>query len=139
MSSQLKHVTVFAVVLLVGAVVATMAGTAAGVGAQQATTAVVLRTVLVLPLLLLIARWRTTVACADDTPKPVALAAVAGVLAYLLNPFAWAGRALFGQLVTEPGAATMLLDGVVWVLVVVAGARWVSSRVRRTADATPYG
>ena len=108
-------------------------------GVGVITTSVVMRSVLALPLLVLITRWRTVAAWGRSVPHPVELAVVAGAFAYLLNPFAWEGRALLAQLITDAGIVTALLDAVVWLAAVLAGALWASGRDRRRVAATPYG
>jgi hypothetical protein len=50
--------------------------------------------------------------------RPLPLLCGIALAGYALNPFTWQGRAFVAQLWSEPGIATILLDGVAWVAVV---------------------
>ena len=107
--------------LVVGALVGWMAATAIGLSAGSVPATVVLRTLLTALVLLLLTRIFVRRAVAG--PALVPTLAVAAVASYALSPTAWAGRALVGQLVLEPGLFTVIVDLLVWVGVVLgAGA-----------------
>jgi hypothetical protein len=53
--------------------------------------------------------------------------------AYPLDPWAWSGRAGFGQFWFTPGPVTVLVDAVLWAGVAAIGAGWGVA----TAEAAP--
>jgi hypothetical protein len=71
------------------------------------------------------------------SPRPVKAAAVGLAVGYLLNPFAWDGRAYLGQLLFPAGAGTALVDLVAWMLVGTAVAASVAARSGAGAGPRP--
>lgn len=106
----------------------------------EARTVVLLRGVLVLLAVLLICRAVVGRAIRRGVPDPVPVVLVAALLGYLLSPGTWAGRAALGQLVTDPGLVTALVDLVLWGAVALVAVAWGASRQQAPAvPATPYG
>jgi|GEM_PF-3679094 len=106
-----------------GVVGATMAGLLA-VPDADVQRGLVLRAVLVGVLLVL-------VTLGTDRRRALPTLAAIAAVAYVLDPATWGGRALLAQLWLEPGPATILIDGIVWVALVVATA-WAKRAVRGT-------
>ncbi|WP_166139800.1 hypothetical protein [Nocardioides ochotonae] len=124
-----------AVALALGALVAGLAAVLLTLAAGSATATVVLRSVLT--VLVLVMLTRLVMRGAYDGPGLLGTAALGGLLAYLLSPAAWAGRALLGQLVVDPGPASYVIDLVLWIAVVVTAARTADVRTSAAAPA-PY-
>jgi hypothetical protein len=92
--------------------------------------ALLLKTVLV-TLVLVGVTWRG-MAVADTRRRDVAVVALAALVGFVADPFTWAARTYAGQLVADAGVATLVLDLVLW-LVVVVGVAAVARRDVRTA------
>jgi hypothetical protein len=122
--------------LAIGALVGWMGGLVLGLTASSVTVTVVLRTLLSLGILAILTR----VLVRRSTASPVLprTVAVAAVLSYAVSPTAWEGRALVGQAFTDPGVATVVIDLVVWVAIVVLSGRSVQPRPAEEAY-RPYG
>ncbi|HYF73510.1 MAG TPA: hypothetical protein VD864_11860 [Nocardioides sp.] len=123
------------VVLAVGALVAWLAAIFVGISSGSPTAAIVLRTLLIAVVLVLLTR--IVMRRAYGGPGLLGRVAVAALVAYAISPPAWAGRALIAQLFWDPGVATVVLDLVLWVAVVVAAGRSADTRAE-TPAATPY-
>ncbi|NPC95266.1 hypothetical protein [Nocardioides sp. zg-DK7169] len=124
-----------AAVLAPGALVAWLAALLLTLSAGSPTATVLLRTLLTAVILVLLTRL--VMRGAYDGPGLVGRAALAGLLAYLVSPAAWAGRALLGQLLVDPGPASYAIDLVVWVALVAIAARTAAVRAPAVAPA-PY-
>lgn len=133
------HLAVSTVVLLLAATVATVLAIFIARPSGSVMTFVVLQVVLVTVLLLWATRWRTVVGLRAGVPA-VPWGLVPAVLAYLLNPSAWAGTALVGWQLVAPGALSWVVDLVLWLVVVGLGVLWGDSvEELREAPPTPYG
>jgi hypothetical protein len=132
---DLARIARLAVALALGALVAGLAAVLITLSAGSATATVVLRSVLTALVLVLLTRL--VMRGAYDGPGLLGRAALAGLLGYLLSPAAWAGRALLGQLVVDPGPASYVIDLVLWIAVVVTAARTADVRTSAAAPA-PY-
>ena len=122
-------------VLAAGALVAWFAALFVGLSSGSPTAAVVLRTLLTLVVLVLLTR--IVMRGAYGEPGLLGRVAVAGVLAYAISPAAWAGRGRIGRLVLDPGIATVAVDLVLWVAVVVGAGHPADPRAESPA-AAPY-
>lgn len=132
---DLRLIARLIVVLAVGALVAWMAALVLTVSAGSVTATVVLRTLLVVAILTLLTR--IVMRGAYDEPGMLIRVAVAAVLAYAISPTSWTGRTLLAQVVLDPGPATVAIDLVLWVGVVVVAARTADLRVG-TPEPAPY-
>lgn len=94
--------------------------------AGNVTAIVIFRTVLCIGALVFLTRVMVRRAYAGDGLAPAVLTAAA--LSYALFPAAWTGRALFAQLIVDPGVVTTVVDLMVWVVVVVLAGRSVRPR-----------
>lgn len=115
-----------AILLVAGGTVAWLAALLVTLPAGSVATTVVMRTVLTLVTLVLLTR--IVVRRAYDGPDLARGVAVAAVASGLLFPAAWVGRALAAQLLLDPGPATVVLDLVLWVAVVLLAGRSVPAR-----------
>lgn len=106
--------------LVVAGVVAEVAAALVAVSAGSEAAGIVLRTVLTGLMAFLLTRILVRRAYAGS--ELMRTVAAAAVLSYLLSPGAWVGRAMAGQLVIEPGVGTFVIDGVLWVGVVLLSA-----------------
>lgn len=121
--------------LAVGALIGWMGGLLLGLTANSVTVSVVLRTLLEVGILVILTR--VLVRRSHAGPSLHRTVAVSAVLSYAVSPTAWEGRALVGQLFSDPGVVTVVVDLVVWVATVVLAGRSVSPR--RGEDAyRPY-
>lgn len=105
-----------ALVTALGGLVAGLGATWVALSTFDVDSAIALRAVLVLAVLLagpfLLVRRRVLAA----TRRSLVAAGVVGLaIGFALNPFAWLGRGFFAQLLIEPGAVTVALDLVAWV------------------------
>jgi len=95
-----------------------VAGLAAGffaVSTFDVSAAVTLRAVLVVGLVLVVPYLLVRRRVLSARRTPLLLAGVAGlVIGYLLNPFAWSGRAFFAQSILEPGELSAVIDLAGW-------------------------
>lgn len=114
------------VVLTISAFFAWLAAFVIGLTSGDTTTAVVVRTALVLAVLVI--ATRVMVRRTTASPGLPSTVLVAAVLSYVLFPATWEGRSLVGQLVFDPGVITVLVDGVLWVTAVVLSGRSVEPR-----------
>ncbi|QTE29965.1 hypothetical protein [Pengzhenrongella sicca] len=114
-----------------------VAGFAAGffaISTLDVSAAVTLRAVLVAALILvapyLLVRRRVLAA----RRTPLLIAGLVGLaVGYVVNPFAWSGRAFFAQGVVEPGVLSAILDLAGW-LVIGAAAVLAASRAAASQD-----
>ncbi|MEO9321865.1 hypothetical protein ABFT23_00135 [Nocardioides sp. C4-1] len=136
---QTRLVVRLVLTLTLGAVVAWMAAVLVTLPAASPSATVVLRTLLCLLVLTLLTRIVMRGAYDDDAAGRGVLPhlALAGVLAYAAFPATWVGRALVGQLVVDPGPATVAIDLVLWVGVVLVAGLTTDLRERRPERA-PY-
>lgn len=132
---DLARIARLAVALALGALVAGIAAVLLTLSAGSPTATVVLRTLLTAVILVLLTRL--VMRGAYDAPGVLGRAALAALLAYLVSPAAWAGRALLGQLLVDPGPASYAIDLVVWVALVAIAARTADVRTSAAAPA-PY-
>ncbi|CAI9415455.1 hypothetical protein [Nocardioides sp. T2.26MG-1] len=132
---DLRLMSRLAVVLAAGALVAWLAALFVGLSSGSPTAAVVLRTVLTIVVLVLLTR--IVMRRAYGEPGLLGRVAVTAALAYAISPAAWAGRALVAQLFLDPGIATVILDLVLWVAVVVAAGQSADTRTA-SPTAAPY-
>lgn len=132
---ELRLILRLAVVLTLGALGAWLAALLLTLSAGSPTATVVLVTLLSAVVLVLLTRL--VMRGAYDAPGLLGRAALAGLLAYLISPAAWSGRALVGQLLVDAGPASYAIDLVLWVAVVAAAARTADLRAS-TAAAAPY-
>lgn len=121
-----------------GALLSSLAGVYVALQTFDVQAGLVLRMILV-TVVLLLAGWfaaRTRLLSATRTQLRVngVLGLVAG---YALSPTTWNGRTYAGQLVTEPGVLTVLLDLVLW-LVVGGTAVLVASAAASTGRTATY-
>lgn len=121
--------------LCLGGFVGWFGGLLLGLTASSVPTTVVLRTALSLAIIAIVARIliRRTYA----SPRLLPTVATAAVASYAISPTAWAGRSLISQLVVDPGVVTILVDGLLWVGVVLLAARSVEPRPA-PAEYRPY-
>lgn len=124
-----------AVALALGALVAWLAALTLTLPSGSVAAAVVLRTVLVGLILVLLTRILMRRAYAGD--GLVGRAVLAGLLGYALFPGTWAGRALAGQLLLDPGPVTAALDLVLWLALVGAAASTAQTR-GQAVEPAPY-
>lgn len=135
----LGHLALSTVVLLAASVVAAVLAILIARPSGSVGTFVVVQVLLVTVLLAWTTRWRTTVGLRAGVPA-VPWALVPGVLAYLLNPSAWAGTALLGWQLATPGVLSWTIDLLLWTAVVGLGVLWGDSQEElREAPLTPYG
>lgn len=132
---DLRLMSRLTVVLAVGALVAWLAALFVGLSSGSPTAAIVLRTLLTAVVLVLLTR--IVMRRAYGEPGLLGRVAVAGLVAYAISPAAWAGRALIAQLFWDPGVATVVLDLVLWMAVVVAAGHSADTRAESPA-AAPY-
>lgn len=133
------HLLWSTVLLLLAATAAAVLAILIARPSGDVTTFVVVQVVLATVLLAWTTRWRTTVGLRAGVPA-VPWALVPGVLAYLLNPSAWAGTALLGWQLVSPGVLSWSVDLLLWTAVVGLGVLWGDSQEElREAPATPYG
>lgn len=124
--------------LAVGATAAWVAAVLVTLPSASPSATIVLRTLLCLLALTLLARIVMRGAYDDPDDRTVLpRLALAAVVAYAVFPATWVGRALVGQLVVDPGPATVAIDLVLWTGVVVAAGLTVELRERRPERA-PY-
>ncbi len=114
--------------LAVGGTCTWLAALLIGLSASSVAATIVLRTLLTLTLLALVTRW--TVRRAYAEPGLDVAVALAGAVSYALAAPAWSGRALLGQFLVEPGLATVLIDLLLWVGIVVLAGRSVDPQPR---------
>lgn len=133
-----RHLVVGTLVLvLASVVVAVLAFFIAGPTGNPSTFAV-LSTLLGLPVLVYLVRWRTASAHRAGVPAfPWVLAAA--VLAYVVSPVSWGGTALFWWTVVDPGPLAFALDLPVWAAAAALGVLWGASQQKLVVSATPYG
>lgn len=132
---ELRLILRLAVVLALGALGAWLAALLLTLSAGSPTATVVLVTLLSAVVLVLLTRL--VMRGAYDAPGLLGRAGLAGLLAYLISPAAWSGRALVGQLLVDAGPASYAIDLVLWVAMVVAAARTADLRTSNAAPA-PY-
>lgn len=117
----------------------TVVATLVGVDGSGVTGTVLLRTVLVLAglcfLLLLWARGDRT----RGRGSPWLHLFLPSLVGFLANPAVWGGRALFAQLLVDPGGAAMVLDLVAWTLVSAALVAALGSRAVAQPERPAYG
>ena len=118
---------------------AAMVATSLGLTTREVLPALVLRTILVTMLLVLLVPVLLRTVAAEPGRPVLASVAAGALLGYWLDPFAWSGRAYAAQLLHGPGALTLVVDLVLWVLAASAGAAWrlphrpKADRVQRSA------
>lgn len=122
--------------LAAAALVGWLAGTTLGLTAGSTTSGIVLRTLLVVGILALLAR--ALLRRAHASPRLPRTLAGGALLSYAVFPPTWNGRALLAQLAVEPGIATALADGALWVAVVVLASRSVTPKPA-ARESVPYG
>lgn len=103
--------------------------------AGNVTAIVILRSLLCMGFLVFLTRAMVRRAYDGDGLAPAVLAAA--LVSYAIFPAAWIGRALFAQLVLDPGLVTAVVDLAVWVVVVVLAGRSVEPR-EAPAGYQPY-
>lgn len=121
--------------LVAGSLAAWMVALFVGLSSNSVTATIVLRSILGVAILAMLTR--IVMRRAYDEPANPAKLLVAGLLAYLLSPVSWAGRALAAQLLLDPGWATYALDLVTWVAVVLLAGLTARTRGVRTQP-RPY-
>lgn len=129
------------VTLVVACLVGWFAGTLLGLPSNQVGVTVALRSLLTLGIGVLGTRrvLRRTEREPGDRGAVLTAVVVGAVAGYLLFPPTWAGRALAGQLVLEPGVLTAVVDAVLWTASVVAAAYWGGARDDSpAAEPVPY-
>jgi hypothetical protein len=133
-----RHLVVSTLALVVASVViAVLAFLIAGPTGNPSTFAV-LSTLLGLPVLVYLVRWRTVAALRGGVPAvPWVLAAA--VLAYVVSPVSWGGTALFWWTLVDPGPLAFALDLPVWAAAAGLGILWGGSQQKLVVSATPYG
>ncbi len=133
-----RQVVVGVLTLVVASVVvAVLAFLIAGPTGDPSTFAV-LSTLLGLPVLVYLVRWRSVAALRAGVPAmPWVLAAA--VLAYVVSPVSWGGTALFWWTLVEPGPLAFALDLPVWAAAAGLGVLWGASQQELVVSATPYG
>jgi len=127
--------------MAVGTTFVGVIGVLLGISGANVTTAVVMRTVLVVALVLAMTRaFRIRDrSAADHAARPLSQVLIAAGLAYLVNPFSWGGHTLFGQLLVSAGVFSAVIDFVVWMAVAISGVLLGQrARVKATATPTPY-
>ena len=114
-----------------------VAGFAAGffaISTLDVSAAVTLRAVLVAALVLVAPYLLVRRRVLAERRTQLLLAGGAGlVVGYLVNPFAWSGRAFFAQSIVHPGTLSAILDLAGW-LVIGAAAVLAASRTAATQD-----
>ena len=107
------------VALVVAATIFGIVGSIIGIMALSVTVGAVVRTVLVLGSVILVLttgyRW--------SRGGPRTLWLVAGLVAYVLLPAAWSGKALIATAFGWEGALAWAVDALVWMVVVVVVVR----------------
>lgn len=124
-------------VTAVGGLVLSLCAAAVALPNGQVTVSVVLRTLLVTALLALALPGVLNALRPAIDPlvlQPTVL--LGATLGYLLNPFAWSGRAYLGQLLFDPGAVTFVADLALWVAVAWAACML---RVHESVPRVPSG
>jgi hypothetical protein len=122
-------------VLAFGGFAAWLAAVVLLLPAGNATAIVIVRTLLCIGFLVFLTRVMVRRAYAGGGLAPAVL--TAAMLSYALFPPAWAGRALFGQEIADPGVVTAAIDLVVWLAVVALAGRSVEPR-EAPAGYQPY-
>lgn len=120
------RLAVMAVTYAFGACVVAWAVGMIAVAGLPLVAALALKALLV-ALVLMVVTWRGM----GDGPRTrwhVVLVTLAATVGFVADPFTWAGRTFLGQLFAPAGGATLVLDLVVWLLVVVGTATWARSR-----------
>lgn len=115
--------------LVVTATVVWLAGALLGLAATSAAAVIVLRTLLTLPVVLVVTR--ALVRRAYESPHLLRTVAVAAVASYALWLPSWGGHGLLGQLVIDHLGAAYVIDMVIWVGAVLVAARSVDARPSR--------
>ncbi|WP_150118149.1 hypothetical protein [Cellulomonas sp. B6] len=107
-----------AVTTVLGTVLASLAAGYVADQTREAAAGAALRALLV-TLALLLSSWFAVRGrlLALSRPQLRLGAGVGLLLGYVLSPSTWQGRTYAAQLVTDPGAPSMVLDLVLWVLV----------------------
>ncbi len=116
--------TLGALGMAVAAMLLGLVGGGLGATSASATTAVAWRGLLALAAVVVTSRILIERAARLDLPDPYAATAGVAAAGYALDPFTWNGRTALTQLVTEPGMATVVGDGALWLLAAVVGIVW---------------
>jgi hypothetical protein len=133
-----RHLVVGVLTLVVASVlVAVLAFLISGPTGDPSTFAV-LSTLLGLPVLVYLVRWRSVSALRAGVPA-VPWVLGAAVLAYVVSPVSWGGTALFWWTLVEPGPLAFALDLPVWAAASGLGVLWGASQQKLVVSATPYG
>ena len=133
------HVVLTTGVVVLGYVAATVLAYVLAGPTGSTSTFVVAHTVAASLLLLVLARWRAGAGLALGL-RALPWTGVPVLVAHLLLPTTWVGRALAGRALLGPGPGGVLLDLLLWAGVTAVGLAWASSQVElRRPPETPYG
>ncbi|WP_110240373.1 hypothetical protein [Nocardioides gilvus] len=100
-----------------------------GLSANSVEAVIVLRTLLTLPVVLLMTR--VLVRRAYDSPRLLRTIVAAALVSYALWLPAWGGHGLIGQLLVDHSGAAYVVDLIIWVGAVLVAARSVEARPSR--------
>jgi len=127
--------------MAVGTTFVGVLGVLMGTSSGHITTAVAMRSVLAVMLVLAMTRaFRISDrSAADHALRPYPQVLIAAGLAYLADPFSWGGHTLFGQLLLSAGGIAALIDFVAWMAVALGGVLLGERvRVRPVSAPIPY-
>lgn len=134
MKARARTVAGVAAATLVGAVLAGVLGGVSAVSTLDAHVGLVVRAALVTAVLLVVPALVVRRRLLSDRRSVLVTSGVVGlVLAYVLDPFAWGGRAYVAQLVLDPGAAAVAVDLLAWLTLGTAGV-WAATRSAVRSD-----